>query len=147
MPSEAAFPITGRCYCGAIRLKFSARPQTVAYCHCSDCRRWTGGPVGAFAAFDEADLRAEPGLGPAFSSQPGVSRWTCKDCGSPLAAAFGYLPGQIYVPVGILDQADELAPDIHCHERSRLPWLHFTDDLPRAEGSGRDALNSAGSKT
>ncbi|KIC11800.1 aldehyde-activating protein [Leisingera sp. ANG-M1] len=143
MPSKAEAPVTGRCYCGAVRLSFRARPQTVAYCHCSDCRRWTGGPVGAFAAFAEEDLTAEPGLGPSFSSRPGVTRWNCRDCGSPLAAQFDYLPGQTYVPIGILDQADELPPEIHCHEGARLPWLHFTDTLERADGSGRAALNTS----
>jgi hypothetical protein len=124
-----------------MRLSFSAAPRTVAYCHCADCRRWTGGAVGTFAAFDDSALEGE--LGPGFSCHPGVERWNCRACGSPLAARFDYLPGQVYVPLGILDQAAGLAPQIHCHAESRLPWLHIQDGLERAAGSGRDALNKS----
>ena len=135
--STTAF--TGRCYCGAVTLVMPS-PQTVAYCHCLDCRRWTGAPVAAFAAVAASDLVATPALGPAFTANPGVQRWTCSDCGSPLAAIFDYLPGQVYVPIGILDQAADLAPRLHCHSESQLQWLHIRDDLDRATNSARDIL-------
>ncbi len=118
-------------------------PKIVVYCHCSDCRRWTGGPVAAFAAFADADLVTSPALGPAFTAFAGVDRWTCDACGSPLAARFDYLPGQTYVPIGVIDQAADLAPQLHCHAASGLPWLCIDDTLPRSAESGRDSLNSA----
>ncbi len=137
-----AATVTGRCYCGASILAASAAPLIVAYCHCTDCRRWTGAPLPAFAAFDEGTLSVEPALGAALEQVPGVQRWSCPQCGSPLVARFAYIPGQIYVPLGLLDQAANLPPGLHCHEDSRLPWLHIHDDLPRNAGSGRDALNA-----
>ena len=146
MPSELQEALTGRCYCGAVHLTLPAQPLTVAYCHCADCRRWTGGAVGAIATFDAKDLQTTPDLGVPFSCNPGVERWNCPDCGSPLAARFDYLPGQIYVPLGVLDQAADLPPHIHCHADARLPWLHIKDDLPHAEASGRAALNHVGNQ-
>ncbi|MCV6583962.1 MAG: GFA family protein [Marinibacterium sp.] len=116
-------------------------PQSVAYCHCSDCRRWTGAPVGAFVAVAPAQLRVSPPLGAPFSAVPGVDRWRCDRCGSPIAARFDYLPDQIYLPIGVMDQADALPPALHCHSASQLSWLHLTDGLPRNDGSGRDMLN------
>lgn len=135
-------PITGRCYCGATRLSAPSRPQTVSYCHCSDCRRITGAPVAAFAAFarDDVTITPEPAQ---VSCTNGVERRFCGTCGSPLAAWFDYLPGQVYVPVGILDQADDLAPDLHSHAESRLRWLHIQDDLDQNPGSARDVLAAA----
>lgn len=133
--------ITGRCYCGAVSLRSGTAPLTVAYCHCGDCRRWTGGPVGAFAAFRENDLMATPDQGAGVSHTPGVSRWNCADCGSPLMARFDYLPGQVYVPLGVLDQAEDLPPQLHCHTGSCYSWLRIEDGLDRAERSGRDQLN------
>ena len=138
MPSEA--PVTGRCYCGAVHLTATARPQTVTYCHCSDCRRLTGAAVPAFAAFAEEQLTFTPSKGPRSSATEGVSRWFCRDCGTPLAATFDYLPGQVYVPLGILDQIATLAPESHCHSDSAPAWLHIADDLPRDSASGRDRL-------
>jgi hypothetical protein len=67
----------------------------------------------------------------------------CPKCGSPLAASYDYLPGQTYVPIGVLDQADQFAPEQHSHADSALPWLHITDDLPRFSASGRGRLNAA----
>ncbi|MEM6423293.1 MAG: GFA family protein, partial [Pseudomonadota bacterium] len=65
MSETASAPLfTGRCYCGAITLEATAAPLTAAYCHCADCRRWTGAPVAAFAAFaaDTVRLTPEPGF-------------------------------------------------------------------------------------
>ena len=56
---------------------------------------------------------------------------------------YDYLPGQVYIPLGILDQADALAPRRHAHDGRRLPWLHIEDDLERFIGSARAALNQS----
>ena len=135
--------ITGRCYCGAVSLRSGAAPLTVAYCHCYECRRWTGGPVGAFAAFRQGDVAMSPSPGDGVSHVAGVTRWNCKACGSPLMATFDYLPGQVYVPLGILDQAEDLPPRLHCHAGSCYSWLQIDDGLQRSEKSGRDQLNKA----
>jgi hypothetical protein len=136
-------PITGHCYCGATALAFRQQPINVAHCHCTDCRRWTGSAVGTFAAFHPDDLTATPLLGPGKSLVAGVHRWNCGKCGSPLMARFDYLPDQIYVPNGLLDQAANLPARVHCHADGALDWLNITDDLPRFHRSGRAALNDA----
>ena len=87
-----------------------------------------------------------PSKGPRKSFVKGVDRWFCADCGTQLAATYDYLPGQLYVPLGILDQADELVPEGHGHTDSALPWLHIKDDLPRDGASARDRLQGAGPK-
>ncbi|WP_110590736.1 GFA family protein [Tritonibacter mobilis] len=151
MPSEATpaetpqAPYSARCYCGGTRLLFRAPPTTSSYCHCVDCRRWTGAPLAAFAAFYDDAIATPLPAQKATCVNPGVWRWNCTDCGSPLAARFDYLPGQTYIPLGILDQAQatELAPRLHSHADSALPWLHVADDLPRAGSSARDRLNAA----
>lgn len=131
---------TARCYCGAHRLVLEGAPQAVAYCHCADCRRWTGAPVAAFVAFEDAALRAEPPLGTPLVMASGATRWHCPRCGSPLAARFEYLPGQVYVPLGLLDNASDVPPQVHCHTDERLPWLHIADGLDRMAGSGLSQL-------
>jgi len=109
MATTDAPTITARCHCGASKLALGAAPLTVAYCHCTDCRRWTGAPVAAFGAFDA----------------------------TALMATFGYRPGQMHVPLGIIDQADHLPPQNHCHADTGLPWLHISDDHKKIDGSGR----------
>lgn len=133
--------ISGRCYCGRTRLQASAKPLSVTYCHCSDCRRLSGAPVSAFAAFSPDVLQITPNPDPAAPVSPGVTRRFCPDCGTQLSATYDYLPNQVYVPIGLLDQAADLPPNSHSHVASALPWHPITDELPRDAGSGRDRLN------
>ncbi len=60
-----------------------------------------------------------------------------------MAAAYDYLPGQLYVPLGLFDQAADLAPKVHAHAENRLPWLHIEDGVERIEGSSREMLQGA----
>lgn len=132
----------GRCYCGASTVESRAAPLTVAYCHCVDCRRISGAPVAAFAAF-AVDRVTVKTLAAPVEINPGVIRWFCTNCGSPLAATYAYLPGHIYIPIGLLDQAANLPPEQHSHAESALPWCTIADGLPRFSGSGRVRLNTA----
>ncbi|MEM9435560.1 MAG: GFA family protein [Pseudomonadota bacterium] len=135
MPSDI---LTARCYCGAYSLEFHGPAETIAYCHCSDCKRWTGSPLPAFAAYPtHAIVGALP---EPVSFAKGVLRRHCADCGSPLTAEFDYLPGQVYVPLGLFDDASALQPQIHAHADAALPWLHLEDGLPRQSGSARETL-------
>lgn len=81
-------------------------------------------------------------LGLGRVANPGVHRWNCTTCGSPIAATFSYLPAQIYVPVGVLDDADQMSPSVQCHSRSALAWVHLDENLPQDEASARDLLMS-----
>lgn len=94
----------------------------------------------AFAAFSENDLKIEPAINTPLEQVAGVKRWMCPKCGSPMAATFDYLPDQIYVPIGILEQANDLAPKIHCHSEQQFSWLHINDKLERKNGSGREKI-------
>ena len=138
---DTAAVITGRCYCGATTITATQLPQTVAYCHCKDCRRVSGAPVAAYAAFDETAVTFSPDGGRKVHVNPGVVRSFCADCGSPLADRYDYLPGQVYIAVGVLDQADDLAPQLHAYESQRLTWLHIDDDLERFATTSRARLS------
>ena len=134
--------IKARCYCGVVSFDLDTEPEAVTYCHCGDCRRWTGAPVAAFAAIASVAVNTnELGAGRKFPS--GTTRWNCADCGSPLLARFDYLPGQSYIPIGIISNAADFEPGLHCHADSALPWLKIDDALPRSHGSGRETLRSA----
>lgn len=135
--------LTGRCYCGVTTFTTTEEPQTVAYCHCDDCRRATGGPVAAFAALDERAVKFSPDEGRKVAVNPGVTRTFCADCGSSLTGRYDYLPGQVYISLGVIDQANDLAPRVHSHELERLSWLHIDDDLERVAQTARSKLNTA----
>lgn len=135
--------ISGRCYCGATMIQVEKAPDAVAYCHCADCRRVTGAPVAAFAAFDETAVAFTPNEGRKVMANPGVTRTFCETCGSPLTGRYDYLPGKVYIAVSLLDQADDYAPELHAHVSKQLEWLHIDDDLERFENSARERLLKA----
>ena len=144
MPSDTSITdLSGRCYCGAITFKTNRPPRSVVYCHCTDCRRWTGSPVSVFAAFDKQSVTASPDFGTQLTVNPGADRWHCAQCGSRTAASYDYLPGQIFIPVGIFHDPSSLVPTTHAHAENAVSWLHLTDGLPRTHGSAREILNAA----
>ena len=143
MPSNSPLTITGRCYCGSITFHSSSKPRTVAYCHCEDCRRATGGPVAAFAAFEEGEIAFEPHEGKRVNVNTGVIRTFCKNCGSSLTGRYDYLPNQVFVSLGVIDQSDSLAAEMHAHNAQCLPWLHIADDLERSEATATTQINAA----
>ena len=53
-------PISGGCFCGAIRWEGS-NVFDAGYCHCSICRRMSGAPVFSFVHFREGDFRLTKG--------------------------------------------------------------------------------------
>ncbi|MEL6610385.1 MAG: GFA family protein [Pseudomonadota bacterium] len=136
--------LTAQCYCGAVQIVARADPITVAYCHCASCRRHSGAPVSAFAAFAESDVTMTPEEGPTAGTAPGVSRGFCAKCGSPTLARYDYLPGQVYVPVGLFEDPNAIAPESHSHTGEQVTWLCLADDLPRDNASGRARLRGAG---
>ncbi|MEL6520480.1 MAG: GFA family protein [Pseudomonadota bacterium] len=138
--------VSGRCYCGKIRITATAPPVAVTYCHCDDCRRVTSAPVAAFAAFDIASIAFTPDEGKSISKAPGVVRTFCDACGSTIAGHYDYLPDQVYVGLGLLDQADDFAPQLHAHYENRMAWLDIQDDLPKSTGSARCQLNDKSQK-
>ncbi len=99
----------------------------------------------AFASFDAENVTLTP-TRRGKTINPGVTRWNCPDCGSPLLAQFDYLPGQSYVPLGIIDAPETLAPELHAHSANALPWLAHMDDVPREPASSRATLNEKAGK-
>lgn len=134
--------VTGHCYCGNCSLRSTQLPSAVVYCHCDDCRRVSGAPVSAFAAFDETAVTFESGEFQTSSVTAGVTRTFCKVCGSPIAGRYDYLPGKVFLPIGILDQADQLEPQLHAHHSSKLCWFEVVDDLEKIPGSSKVKINA-----
>ena len=76
-------PIPGRCLCGAVR--FRARPvkQEMDVCHCTMCRRWSGGAW--MTVHCEPDIAFEDDAAVSFYGSSGhAERGFCKICGTTL---------------------------------------------------------------
>ncbi|MGU3574910.1 GFA family protein [Brucellaceae bacterium C25G] len=75
--------LEGRCMCGSVR--FSAKPENdeMGTCHCSMCRRWSGGTFMSVACGDTLEVINGDDLQFYRSSEWG-ERGFCKACGSTL---------------------------------------------------------------
>lgn len=127
--------ITGGCMCGAIRYETVGEPMTVAYCHCSSCRRHTGAPVVTWVAYESHQVRWPKGERKIYDSSPGVGRAFCGDCGTPLTweGKSRRFAGKFITEfhISTLDDPVACVPDLHWFDSERIAWFDTMDDLPR----------------
>ena len=124
----------GRCLCGDVTWEGDGPIELPHHCHCSICRRSHGtafGSVGALAA-QTYRLHARPEQLIAFETSPGSVRRFCARCGSPLPT--DPIDGQVFVPLGQLDDDPGVKPLAHIFVGSKAPWFDITDALPCHEG-------------
>lgn len=112
----------GGCLCGRIRFVARGAPLLVGWCHCASCRRQTGAPAACYADFaaDRVRFATPPAR---YASSPGVSRWFCADCGTPLSFASDAEPDKICLHLGTLDDPGVFRPTAESFPAERLPWL------------------------
>ena len=124
----------GGCHCGAVRYEVSGEPQHVALCHCSDCRKSSGAPMVAWAAFAEEQFKLVEGEPVTFNSSGSAMRSFCPKCGSGLYYRNAeFLPGIVDIQSVTLDDPDALPPGAHIQTAERLGWIENAHSLPAFE--------------
>jgi hypothetical protein len=93
--------ISGRCLCGAVQVTAKTDTRDVGACHCSMCRRWTGGPLLAVHCGAGVHFAGEAHIS-TYSSSDWAERGFCKRCGTHLFYRLK-LDGQYALPVGLFD--------------------------------------------
>ncbi len=126
--------LEGGCQCGSVRYRITGSPALSALCHCSMCRRANAAPAVAWAMYQESQVTFLAGTPTAYESSPGARRSFCPRCGTQICFTAEYIPGLIDIAVGSLDDPGQVPPALHYWESMRLPWMHFSDQLPRYPG-------------
>ena len=122
---------TGGCHCGAVRYSVEGKPQHVALCHCSDCRKSAGAPMVGWAAFAEGELTIEQGLVTTHNSSGAAMRSFCPRCGTGLFYRNAeMLPGIVDIQSVTLDDPEALPPQAHIQTAERLGWIDGQERLP-----------------
>jgi hypothetical protein len=127
-------PSTGRCHCGAVRFRFTARPEATFYCHCKDCQRTTGSPfsVELMVSSNGFDVTGELATYTVTGdSGKSVHRRACLTCGSGLFLECDSDPGYVFIKAGTLDDAAAVRPEMHIFVSAKQPWVTIADDLPQ----------------
>lgn len=75
---------SGTCYCGAVELEMSGPPLDMGYCHCANCRKYSGAPLNSFSLWKTADVKVIRGADQLvhFQSSEVSDRRYCSRCGA-----------------------------------------------------------------
>src|SRR5215510_13497702 len=100
---------TGHCACGQVTYGFDTEPTFIANCHCTDCKRASGGEMATFGAVPDTDFTVFSGNTKSFSYGPntetcagqGLDRVFCTNCGSRVFTNnLKDFPGTVFVQEG-----------------------------------------------
>lgn len=134
----------GSCFCGAVQLEVTGKPEAMGYCHCRSCRSWSGGPVNAFSLWKPEAVRVTSGAEHLATFQKtGLSqRQYCSKCGGhlmnnhpPLGLVDVFtatIPTLVFEPGVHVNYAETVLP-----MRDGLPKLK---DFPAAFGGSGEAV-------
>ena len=95
----------GSCLCGAVRVSTKATSKGVGACHCSMCRKWTGGPLLVIGCGSDVHFEGDDSIS-VFSSSDWAERGFCSKCGSHLFYRLKK-EGHYEVPVGLFDDGEQ----------------------------------------
>lgn len=128
-------PITGGCFCGAVRYESLAAPLLMLKCHCRDCQQITGGPYSPAVVFPFRAFKITKGELKRYAT-PNLSgghnmRGFCSQCGSRLTGAENPEKGIIAVVASSLDDPGLFKPQMDIFVSDAQVWDLMDPDLPR----------------
>jgi hypothetical protein len=98
---------TGRCLCGKVSYQFRPAENHIDACHCTMCRRWTGGPGLSVKVAGEPDVSGRENVA-VYTSSDWAERQFCRICGTHLfynSPAYNYFG----VSAGTMDDLEGLS--------------------------------------
>ena len=120
----------GSCLCGGVEFEVEAEPGALRVCHCTSCKKLSGGagtvnfgvPPSAIRIVEGEDLLER------FTPEGGSAKTFCRSCGANLFG--GGWPDSEYssVRLSALDEPPEQQPGAHIFVRSVAPWETLPED-------------------
>ena len=126
--------IKGGCLCGAVSFEVQGPLHSARYCHCMNCRKFSGTAYAAWGLTETRQLAVTPSAPKVtkFNSGGGL-RVFCSACGSPLWYEPAGRPQFRGIPLGAIDEGDVAKPGMHVWTKSKATWGTISDDLPQFE--------------
>lgn len=94
----------GSCLCGAVKVVAPGLSSSLGVCHCSMCRKWSGGPFMAVDAGTDVSFEGEENIG-IYDSSDWAQRGFCKTCGTNLFYKLKET-GQYIMSPTVFDESD-----------------------------------------
>ena len=121
---------TGSCLCGSITYKAEGEPRRVFECYCNWCQKITGGSARAYAVFDIGNVEYTGESVSEFvdtNTEHGfkmINRF-CTKCASPIEMQVERVPDGQFVPLGTIDQRQQLTVKEGLWGKEALPHVAF----------------------
>jgi hypothetical protein len=123
-------PLTGSCLCGAVRFEVTEPFERLAACHCTSCKKISGGAGTVSGRAPTGAIRVVAGQELVRTYQPGEgsAKTFCSVCGSNLFG--GGWPESTHTSVRLttLDEPVEGPLGSHIFVRSLAPWETLPED-------------------
>ncbi|WP_299722082.1 GFA family protein [uncultured Tateyamaria sp.] len=130
---------TGSCICGAVSYTVTSDIDKTGACHCSMCRKWSGGVYfGVKVPSDGMEITGKDRLG-IYASSPWAERAFCATCGSSMyyrVTAEGPMQGEYHIGLGTLDDVSGIDFDGEL-------FIDLKPDAYEFAGEGRTQLTDA----
>ena len=133
-PGEVAETVGGSCLCGGVRFEVELPFRRANLCHCSRCRKHSGGAASAQGRVPRERFRLLAGeeLIRVFAAPGGKVKAFCSVCGSSLFGGDWPEGPEVSIRLGALDGDPGIRPEYHTFVGSKAPWDELPDDgLPR----------------
>lgn len=120
----------GSCLCGGVRFEVTEDFLAVTACHCSNCKKISGGTgtVSGRAATSAIRVLSGGELLTSFQPAEGTSKTFCSVCGSNIFGGGWPSAERVSVRLSTLDEPFDRKPETHVYVRSVAPWETLPDD-------------------
>ncbi|GAA4342384.1 GFA family protein [Kangiella taiwanensis] len=100
----SAITLNSQCLCQKVRIQVAEAKPHVDSCHCSMCRKWSGGPLLAIDCGSNVKFEGEDNI-KIFDSSEWAERGFCSNCGTHLFYRLKQT-NQYIMPAGLFDSLD-----------------------------------------
>jgi hypothetical protein len=124
----------GSCWCGGVRFTVAEPFVTLSFCHCTSCKRISGGvgTANGRARTEWVEVTQGRELLTTYQPEEGSAKTFCSRCGSNLFGGGWPESEHTSVRLSSIDEGLEQRPEAHIFVRSKAPWETLPDDgLPR----------------
>lgn len=124
----------GSCWCGGVRFEISEPFTRVSFCHCTSCKRISGGVGTANGRSRPELITVTEGreLLTTYHPDEGTAKTFCSVCGSNLFGGGWPESEECSVRITSIDEGLEQRPESHGYVHSVADWETLPDDgLPR----------------
>ena len=122
--------LLGSCLCGGVRFEVTEAFEAVSACHCTSCKKISGGAgtVSGRARTEAIRILEGEALLRTFQPAEGVAKTFCSICGSNLFGGGWPDSEMTSVRLSSIDSYFDQKPESHIFVRSVAPWEVLPDD-------------------